>query len=178
MWKNGREEQNFLEKLFREKTVNCTMKPSEVQRNYPKFAGFTATTFRKHWNAKKMMFAAITMKFSLDFLAQTFIHDFLIVPGDRNNCADDDIIEIDGLEKAPKLSLDDDISTVNISFKRPPIVVTVYADPETKQDICLVILSLHSKVKKIDFDVVTVDNNHILKVTRLAHLFVPLLRNV
>lgn len=57
MWKNAGEEQNYLEKLFREKEVNCTMKPSDVQRKYPLFGGFTSATFRKHWNSTKMMFA-------------------------------------------------------------------------------------------------------------------------
>lgn len=57
MWKNDGEEQKQLEKMLREKEVNVTMKPSEVQRKYPVFHGFTAAVFRKHWNATKAMFA-------------------------------------------------------------------------------------------------------------------------
>lgn len=57
MWKNDGEEQAHLEKLFREKDVNSSMKPSEVQKKYPIFHGFTAHVFRKHWNATKLMFA-------------------------------------------------------------------------------------------------------------------------
>lgn len=57
------------------------------------------------------------------------------------------------------------VYTGNIMFRQPPIVSTTYTNPDTKQEICLVIISLMSKIKRIDFDVVTVDNNHVLKIT-------------
>lgn len=56
MWKANGEEQLFLENLFQEREVNCTMKPSDVQKKYPQFLGFTSSTFRKHWNKTKLMF--------------------------------------------------------------------------------------------------------------------------
>lgn len=59
MWKGDGEEQKQLEKLFREKEVNCTMKPSDVQKKYPLFHGFTTHVFRKHWNATKLMFSKL-----------------------------------------------------------------------------------------------------------------------
>lgn len=58
MWTSKGEEQKLLEKLFREKEVNATMKPSEVQRKHQLFHGFTAAVFRKHWNSTKLMFTA------------------------------------------------------------------------------------------------------------------------
>lgn len=83
------------------------------------------------------------------------------------------MIEIDGTAAPPpppkgsKLSTEyfDDIKSASIVFKQPPIVSVVYTDPDTKQNICLVVVSLFSKIKKIDFDVTTVDNFQVLKVT-------------
>ena len=58
MWKSTGEEQKYLEKLFQEKEVNSSMKPSVVQKKYPQFIGFISATFRKHWNKTKQMFDA------------------------------------------------------------------------------------------------------------------------
>jgi len=56
MWTSAGDEQKFLEKLFRDKKINCTMKPATVQSQYPLFQGFSAAVFRKHWGLTKQMF--------------------------------------------------------------------------------------------------------------------------
>lgn len=56
MWTSNGEEQKMLEKLFLDKHVSYYMKPSEVQKKYPKFQGFASAVFRKNWNKTKEMF--------------------------------------------------------------------------------------------------------------------------
>lgn len=56
MWAANGDEQLYLEKLFVDKKVDDTMKPSEVQKKYSIFDGFTAAVFRRHWNTTKKMF--------------------------------------------------------------------------------------------------------------------------
>lgn len=58
LWKSDGDEQQYLEKLFREKEVNCAMKPADVQKMSPTFHGFTPATFRNHWNKTKQMFGS------------------------------------------------------------------------------------------------------------------------
>lgn len=56
MWTAKGSEQKFLEQLFKDKTINYTMKPSVVQQRYPTFQGFSSAVFRKHFNHTKLMF--------------------------------------------------------------------------------------------------------------------------
>lgn len=55
-WTKDGEEQAELEKLFREKEINGSMRPSFVQNKYDMFKGFSQSTFRNHWNTTKKMF--------------------------------------------------------------------------------------------------------------------------
>lgn len=78
--------------------------------------------------------------------------------------------EIDGIGPSPaksaKTMFDEGPSfTDSFTFKQFPILSTIYTDPETKQDHCLIVISLLPKVKKLNFDIVAVDNDHVLKVT-------------
>lgn len=49
MWKSHGPETKQLEKLFREGKISATAKPSDIQKKYPIFNGFSAAVFRKHF---------------------------------------------------------------------------------------------------------------------------------
>lgn len=86
----------------------------------------------------------------------------------RRNEEDDDFIEIDGTApaKVRKLSNNyDDTKPTNVCFKQPPIISTMFTDPETKQSKCLVIVTLFSNITEINFDVIQTENDCILKIT-------------
>lgn len=55
-WRSEGPEQKALEKLFADKIVNGTMKPSVVQRSNELFNGFSASVFRNHWSRTCKMF--------------------------------------------------------------------------------------------------------------------------
>lgn len=76
------------------------------------------------------------------------------------------IAEIDGVKpsatetskfKEEKLSL---YST----FVQPPVNVSTYTDPETKEEKCIVLALLFGGILKVDFDIVTSDKGQILRV--------------
>lgn len=52
-WKSDGPETKHLEKLLRDGKVTANSKPSDVQRKYPIFNGFSAAVFRKHWALAK-----------------------------------------------------------------------------------------------------------------------------
>lgn len=91
------------------------------------------------------------------------------VPGCGNNSTDGEIIEIDGTtptaSKVAKMSDLPSTNTNNVTFNQPPVVATTFNDPDTKQDVCFVIIPFLSKVIGVDFDVVIEDNRQVLKVT-------------
>lgn len=63
---------------------------------------------------------------------------------------------------------DNDNKPTNVEFKQPPVISSVYSDPETKQMKCLVVVLLFSDIKSVEFDVVTSgDDEQLLKITYL-----------
>lgn len=101
-----------------------------------------------------------------------------LVLGLRNYDDGDDIAEIDGGEpaglaqpqppmKIPKMISrnEDDAKPSIVSFKQPPVITSVFADPETKQAKCLVVITLFANVKTIDFDIDETENGQVLRVT-------------
>lgn len=97
----------------------------------------------------------------------TIVPSSFSVPGSASGGTNDDIIEIDGVAptKIAKLSLPGDAPSGNTLFTQPPIISTIFTDPVTRQDVCLVIISLLSRIKKIDFDVILRDDSHVLQVS-------------
>lgn len=84
--------------------------------------------------------------------------------GDEN-----DFAEVDGTgppTKVPKIVDPDEASKpVQVCYKRPPVITSMFRDPETRQMKCLVIISMLSTVKSIDFDLLEAENSQLLKVT-------------
>lgn len=56
-WKSDGPQQLELERLFREKEINPSMRPSDVQRKYAIFNGFSSSVFRNHWSVTKRKYS-------------------------------------------------------------------------------------------------------------------------
>lgn len=89
----------------------------------------------------------------------------IVVPGEDG----DDMFEIDGAappKKIPKIDENaNDSKSHQVCFKQPPIISSVFADPETEQMKCLVIVSLFSNIRNIDFDIIQSENGQVLMIS-------------
>lgn len=183
MWTVNCKEQKYLEKLLRDNEIHVGMKPSEIQRKYPIFGGFTQAVFRKHWNKTKMKFDPTSEEHFLFFKFCVIQWKYALllggVYGDGEN--DDDIVEIDGPGAGPSSSAgastgppkkivrlnegDNEHNAQQVVFKQPPVITSVFADPDTKQMKCLVIVLFFSNVKNIDFDIVPSERGQLFKIS-------------
>lgn len=97
------------------------------------------------------MFAPGNSKFTVVALLTDILNIFPITVDGRN---DDNIIEIDGTAppspKIPKIVAEksDESASAVTAFKQPPVLATIYNDPDTKRDICLVVVMFFTGAKK------------------------------
>lgn len=77
---------------------------------------------------------------------------------DLENDEDDGTIpELDGFSAQPEKMLKLSVSQTQskpVEFVRPPVIPCVYTDPDTKHDMCLVVLVFFNGVKNISFDLI------------------------
>ena len=53
IWRTDGPETKYLEKLFRDRNINSSVRPASVQGKYPIFQDFSAAVFRKNFNLAK-----------------------------------------------------------------------------------------------------------------------------
>lgn len=182
IWRKDGEEQLELERLFRSKEVNASMKPSFVQDKYDMFKGFSQSTFRNKWKTVKDMFQDRMFYhyplFCVIFLSILFQLALSLAMNDiLNDPSISGINEIDGTSGSSsrgekrKFEADENEPSPSTSKKMknesqmPPILIHEFIDPDTKMEKMAVVILLYPGTKELKYDVTNNDGVQQLEVT-------------
>lgn len=154
-WKNGGDEDKFIEKLISQGRVNKFTKPSSLKKTYPNtFGAFTPNVIRNHLNILKRN-KGLYRKYTITYFSIIFrylMRVFLIsVDGDDSDDTNDENDSIKGetvndqnVATAPKTPVVD-----NLVHQNYPILCETYKDPDNHCDKVAIAVSLPSGAQQV-----------------------------